>query len=224
MTDEFNEPAKGGNLWFPETGTRTPVNHRKPRWLRIALVWAIAVGFIAITVIFLWDYFNALAVNRANTELFTKALAAGETTFTWQPGGIPSWIALLLWIPLFALSFTSFTTARKLLAGDQNKRVAKAWRWIAALHLIMIVSLFPRLFVGNDAPEEVLKDKGYSIANLASKSEETKESKTAVIAITNKSGDGEIYRAEKISSLDFYNLEYTLKLPKELVAILSPKK
>jgi hypothetical protein len=217
MTDELNEPAKGGNLWLPETGTRTPVNHRKPRWLRIALVWAMAVGFIALTVIYFWDYFDTLAVNRANTELFTKALAAGETTFIWQPGGISSVVSLLLWIPLFTLSFTGFTTARKLLAGDKNKKVAKAWKVIAVLHFIMIVSLFPRLFVGNDAPEQVIKDKGYSIAEVTSNSNEDDDGSKALLAITEKDGEGQVYSAEKTSKVG----SYTLELPKDLVTRLN---
>lgn len=214
MTDEYNELAKGGNLWLPENGTPSAVQHRKPRWLRIALVWGMAVGFVVLSALYLWDYFNTMAVNESNRELFTKALAAGETTFAWNAGGLPSVMELVLWIPLFTLSFTGFTTARKLLAGDQNKRVAKAWRWIAVLHLIMIVSLFPRLFVGNDAPEEVLKDKGYSIAEMSSNFEDEKK---AVLAIAKSDGEGAIYRAERTSNIGHFSLE----LPKELVTRLN---
>ena len=210
MTDENNELAKGGNLWLPEEGARTaPVNHRKPRWLRIALVWGMGAGFVILTALYTWDYFNTLTVNAANRELFTKALASGETTFSWRAGGLPPVMEFLLWIPLFILSFTGFPTARKLLAGDHNKRVAKAWRWIALLHIIMIISLFPRLFVGNDAPEEVLKDKGYSVAEMSSNFEDGK----SVLAIAKNDGDGVIYRAEKITEPGTYEL----KLPKELV-------
>lgn len=216
MIDENNELAKGGNLWLPEEGARTaPVNHRKPRWLRIALVWAMGAGFVILTGLYLWDYFNTLAVNGANRELFTKALANGETTFSWRAGGLPSMMEFLLWIPLFTLSFTGFTTARKLLAGDHNKKVAKAWRWIALLHLIMIISLFPRLFVGNDAPEEVLKDKGYSVAELSSNFEDERK---AVLAIAKSDGEGVIYRAEKTTTVGAFKLE----LPKELVDQLNP--
>lgn len=216
MTNEFNEPAKGGNLWLPEHGGKPSAKHRKPRWLRIALVWAMAFGFVALTVVYSWDYFNSLAVNSETTEAFGKAIAAGETSFTWQAGGINSGLGVLLLIPLFALSFTGFTTARKLLAGDPNKLLVNAWKVIAVLHFIMLFSLFPRLFVNDDSPDKFLESKGYSLAELASNSDEL----TDVIAITNKDGKGEIYRAEKTSSLE----SYTLKLPKELVAKINSDK